>query len=71
MPPSGRALDIGCGLGTEAAHLHRAGWRVAGPDLSAVALAAARPDGASPALICRPSPSRPPRSAIGPCVPAS
>ena len=41
LPPSGRALDIGCGLGTEAAHLHLAGWRAAGVDLSPVAVAAA------------------------------
>jgi SAM-dependent methyltransferase len=41
LPASGRALDIGCGLGTEAGHLHRAGWRVVGVDLSAVAVATA------------------------------
>jgi SAM-dependent methyltransferase len=41
LPPSGRALDVGCGLGTEAGHLYRLGWRVVGVDLSPVALAAA------------------------------
>jgi SAM-dependent methyltransferase len=41
FPSSGQALDAGCGLGAEAAHLHRAGWRVVGVDLSAVAVAAA------------------------------
>lgn len=41
LPPSGSALDIGCGLGTEAGHLHRAGWRVVAVDLSAVAVATA------------------------------
>ena len=37
----GRALDVGCGLGTEAGYLHRAGWQVVGLDLSPVALASA------------------------------
>ena len=41
LPPSGLALDAGCGLGTEAGHLYRRGWQVAGVDLSPVALAAA------------------------------
>jgi SAM-dependent methyltransferase len=34
----GRALDIGCGLGTEAGYLALLGWQVSGIDLSAVAL---------------------------------
>lgn len=38
LPPGGRALDVGCGLGTEAGHLHRLGWHVAGVDLSPVAV---------------------------------
>jgi len=37
----GRALDVGCGLGSEAAHLHSLGWQVVGLDLSAIALVAA------------------------------
>lgn len=41
LPAKGRALDIGCGAGTEAAHLASAGWQVAGIDLSEVALAKA------------------------------
>ena len=41
LPGSGRALDIGCGAGTEAAHLASAGWQVAGIDLSGPALAKA------------------------------
>jgi SAM-dependent methyltransferase len=41
LPPSGLALDAGCGLGTEAGHLYRRGWQVVGVDLSPVALAAA------------------------------
>lgn len=41
LPASGRALDIGCGLGSEAAHLHALGWSVVGLDLSLVALTAA------------------------------
>jgi SAM-dependent methyltransferase len=49
FPPGGRAIDIGCGLGTEAAFLHRAGWHVVGIDLVAAALtgAAARNPGPS------------------------
>src|SRR5215471_14289650 len=48
LPSSGRALDVGCGLGVEAGYLAAAGWQVAGIDLSQVALAraAAGHDGA-------------------------
>jgi SAM-dependent methyltransferase len=35
---AGRALDVGCGLGTEAGHLASLGWQVSGIDLSVVAL---------------------------------
>jgi trans-aconitate methyltransferase len=38
LPGNGRALDIGCGAGTEAAYLASAGWQAAGIDLSEVAL---------------------------------
>lgn len=38
LPPCGRVLDIGCGLGTEAAYLHQLGWRAIGVDLSPVAV---------------------------------
>ena len=38
LPGSGHALDVGCGLGTEAAHLAAAGWQVTGIDLSQTAL---------------------------------
>lgn len=41
LPAGGRAIDIGCGLGTEAGYLHRVGWQVAGIDVSAAALARA------------------------------
>lgn len=41
LPSSGRALDVGCGLGVEAGYLAAAGWQVAGIDLSQVALARA------------------------------
>jgi SAM-dependent methyltransferase len=41
LPPGGRALDVGCGLGAEAGYLTAAGWQVAGIDLSQVALARA------------------------------
>jgi SAM-dependent methyltransferase len=51
LPSSGRALDVGCGLGSEAVHLHGLGWRVAGLDLSAVALAAATARNPGPAYV--------------------
>jgi SAM-dependent methyltransferase len=41
LPAPGHALDVGCGLGTEAAYLSGIGWRVVGVDLSAVAVATA------------------------------
>jgi SAM-dependent methyltransferase len=41
LPPSGLALDAGCGLGTEAGHLYQLEWRLVGVDLSPTALAAA------------------------------
>ncbi|MFE7618062.1 class I SAM-dependent methyltransferase [Streptomyces sp. NPDC057496] len=37
--PGPRVLDIGCGTGRDAAHLHRAGRTVTGADLSAAMLA--------------------------------
>ena len=47
LPQRGRAIDIGCGLGTEAGFLHQAGWQVVGVDLLTAALtgAAARNPG--------------------------
>ena len=47
LRPPGRALDIGCGLGLEAAMFSEAGFRAVGVDLSSVALtraSAAHPD---------------------------
>lgn len=41
LPGSGYALDVGCGMGTEAGHLASIGWRVVGVDLSRVAVAGA------------------------------
>jgi len=41
LPGSGRALDMRCGLGTEAGRLALTGWRVTGIDLSQTALARA------------------------------
>jgi SAM-dependent methyltransferase len=37
LPGSGRALDVGCGLGTEAGYLASTGWQVTGIDLSETA----------------------------------
>lgn len=38
LTPPGRVLDLGCGLGTEAAFLSSAGFTVIGVDLSAIAV---------------------------------
>jgi len=46
-----RVLDVGCGLGTEAAHLHSLGWQAIGIDLSWEALAAATARNPGPAYI--------------------
>lgn len=40
--PPGRALDLGCGTGTNAVTLTRAGWRVTGVDFIPEAVRAAR-----------------------------
>jgi SAM-dependent methyltransferase len=40
--PPGRALDIGCGTGTNAVTMARRGWKVTAIDLSRVALRSAR-----------------------------
>jgi len=53
LPPSWRALDIGCGLGTEAGHLHRAGWRVVGVDARLHTAALRRGGGAPGAAFFR------------------
>lgn len=41
LPSRGRALDIGCGLGTEIGYLAATGWQAAGIDLSETAIAGA------------------------------
>jgi len=40
--PSGRALDLGCGSGTNVIYLARHGWEAVGVDFSPVAIAQAR-----------------------------
>ena len=51
FPGGGSAIDIGCGLGTEAAFLHRAGWHVVGVDLVPAALAGAAERNAGPSYL--------------------
>jgi SAM-dependent methyltransferase len=51
LPSSGDALDVGCGLGSDAAHLHALGWRIVGLDLSEVALATAAVRNPGPAYL--------------------
>jgi SAM-dependent methyltransferase len=41
LGPAGVAVDLGCGLGTEASFLAASGWAVIGVDLSAAAVRAA------------------------------
>lgn len=41
LGPAGVAVDVGCGLGTEASFLAASGWAVIGIDLSAAAVRAA------------------------------
>jgi cyclopropane fatty-acyl-phospholipid synthase-like methyltransferase len=40
--PGGRALDLGCGTGTNSLYLARHGWQVVGVDLAATAIRRAR-----------------------------
>lgn len=48
--PAGRALDLGCGTGTNAIALARAGWQVTGIDFAARAIWQARRKAAQAAL---------------------
>ena len=51
--PSGRALDLGCGTGTNCITLARHGWRAVGVDLSAVAIRRARQKARRAGVDCR------------------
>lgn len=45
--PAGRALDLGCGIGTDTIYLATHGWDVTGVDLTPAALAVARRNAAA------------------------
>jgi SAM-dependent methyltransferase len=51
LPDTGRMLDVGCGLGTEAGYLASAGWRPVGIDLSPTALRRAAAGNAAVAFV--------------------
>jgi SAM-dependent methyltransferase len=49
---AGTAVDIGCGLGTEIAHLAAKGWEAVGVDLSEAALGRARQAHGGVSFVC-------------------
>jgi SAM-dependent methyltransferase len=52
LPGSGRVLDVGCGLGSEAGQLASAGWHATGIDLSGTALRQAAAENGDAAFAC-------------------
>jgi 2-polyprenyl-3-methyl-5-hydroxy-6-metoxy-1,4-benzoquinol methylase len=54
--PAGRALDLGCGTGTNSLYLARHGWKVTGIDFVAAAIERAR-EKQSHAIHLLPTPS--------------
>lgn len=52
-PPPGRALDLGCGTGTNAIYLAQHGWQSVGVDFSAIAIWRARRKARRAGVDCR------------------
>ena len=52
-PTPGRALDLGCGTGTQSIHLAQHGWKVVGVDFSPKAIALGVVKKQLPILVCR------------------
>ena len=51
-PSPGRALDLGCGTGTNCVYLARHGWEVVGVDFSVLAIRPARRKARRAGVVC-------------------